>query len=563
MTDTQGPVRRQPLNSLATKIIFVVFLSTFLTALLVSWISVHSTYTFLRKRLDRDFPAVLEASAERTRSWLREGTHDLAALADEPALAAALAGEGGREARGALRAHLERHQELEAVVLTDPRGRVRAHAGLPAERARALAGRAGRRAEPRLWVLPLDEGVRRPVASVPVPGADAGAPGTVHGLFRTDALASRLRSEALGPGVTLRLLDAEGRLQAPGPRAGTRLPGVDEVIAEGPTGRVREWQNAEGRTLVGGLLPLGALDWYVGVAQPFELAFEPVFAVVTRVFVIDLCIVLLFSFLAYQITAAIVRPIEALSEGARRISQGQLEVEIPDAQGRDELGLLTRTFNDMTRTLRDDQSQIHDANEKLRAQNEELQRANEVLSQLSITDGLTKLHNHRFFQDYLTREIKRVSRTAEPLAILLMDIDDFKRLNDRLGHAAGDELLKRIALILNDAIRETDLVARYGGEEFVVLATNTDRPGALHLAEKVRTAVAESSFLLDESMQLTKVTLSVGVAQYRGNRKAFFRAADQALYRAKEAGKNCVMAESDAELAEPPRPEPLRSLPDA
>jgi diguanylate cyclase (GGDEF)-like protein len=166
-----------------------------------------------------------------------------------------------------------------------------------------------------------------------------------------------------------------------------------------------------------------------------------------------------------------------------------------------------------------------------------------VLEQLSITDGLTKLHNHRFFQDFLTREIKRVRRTGEPCSMLLVDLDDFKRLNDRLGHAAGDELLKGIARSLNAAIRESDFLARYGGEEFVILAANTDLHGGLHLAEKVRTEVAESSFIVDESMQVLKVTVSVGVAQYRGDRKAFFQAADRALYRAKAEGKNCVVAE--------------------
>ena len=131
--------------------------------------------------------------------------------------------------------------------------------------------------------------------------------------------------------------------------------------------------------------------------------------------------------------------------------------------------------------------------------------------------------------------------------MLLVDIDDFKRLNDRLGHAAGDELLTRIARIMDESMRASDLLARYGGEEFVILAANTDLPGAATLGEKVREAVSEKSFLLDETMRLEKVTVSVGVAQYKGDRKAFFQAADRALYRAKAQGKNCVRAEGDAE----------------
>jgi diguanylate cyclase len=278
---------------------------------------------------------------------------------------------------------------------------------------------------------------------------------------------------------------------------------------------------------------------------PFEIAFAPVLAVVSRVFVIDLAVILLFSFLAYRITGAVVRPIERLCEWTRRIAQGQFDQEIPETGGRDEIGLLTRTFNDMLRQLRHNQREFEEANRDLTEKNARLQQANEVLNQLSITDGLTKLHNHRFFQDHLTREIKRVNRADESLSMLLIDIDDFKKLNDRFGHAAGDELLTRLAPILNAAIRETDLAARYGGEEFVILAPNTNLSGAYRLAEKVRTTIAESSFILDDSLRPMRVTVSIGVAQFAGNRKRFFQKTDEALYRAKAAGKNCVVVDDD------------------
>jgi PleD family two-component response regulator len=116
---------------------------------------------------------------------------------------------------------------------------------------------------------------------------------------------------------------------------------------------------------------------------------------------------------------------------------GQDELEIPESSSRDEIGLLTRTFNDMIQQQRAQREEIEETNRISRTATSRLQQANEVLNQLSITDGLTRLHNHRFFQDHLTREIRRVERTQEPLAILVIDIDDFKRLNDRLGHAAA------------------------------------------------------------------------------------------------------------------------------
>ena len=285
--------------------------------------------------------------------------------------------------------------------------------------------------------------------------------------------------------------------------------------------------------------------------QPFAVVFEPIASMLVWVVAIDLLIIALFSWAAMRNTRAVVGPIDALSQGARQVSEGDLEVQVAVPEGGHELSLLARTFNHMTRGLARHQAEIETVNAQLRTQNDELQQANEVLEQLSITDGLTKLHNHRFFQDFLTREIKRVSRTQDPLSMLLIDIDDFKRLNDRRGHAAGDELLKGIAGILNDCVRETDLVARYGGEEFVVLAPNTSIEGATQLAEKVRMAVEDASFILDETMQITKLTVSIGVGSFDGDRKAFFRNTDQALYRAKGAGKNCVVVDGSDE-PEPP-----------
>ena len=125
--------------------------------------------------------------------------------------------------------------------------------------------------------------------------------------------------------------------------------------------------------------------------------------------------------------------------------------------------------------------------------------------------------------------------------MILADIDDFKSLNDRLGHAAGDELLISVARIMESALRDCDLLARYGGEEFVVLASNTDRQGAYQLAEKIRTAIAESGLILGDSLRPTRTTISLGVAEYGGDRKRFFTDADRALYAAKAEGKNCVV----------------------
>ncbi len=130
--------------------------------------------------------------------------------------------------------------------------------------------------------------------------------------------------------------------------------------------------------------------------------------------------------------------------------------------------------------------------------------------------------------------------------MLLIDLDHFKQLNDQRGHAAGDELLAGVARVLHQTVRETDLLARYGGEEFVVMCADTDRDGTYQLAEKIRLAIAESSFIVDDSMRPTSVTVSIGVAEFAGDRKEFFQTADRALYNAKAQGKNCVVRDDGA-----------------
>jgi diguanylate cyclase (GGDEF)-like protein len=538
MLDSTSPTRRQPRDSLATKIIFFVFFSTFVTALVVSWISVQSTYAFLRSHLDSAYPLLLDRTRSRIDGALGDAQQALERLAREPALQH-LKGDGA--ASTSVREALERFIDAEprfAGVLVQPAGSPLAAASggtVPSRLARELATPSEAHVE---------GGAGRITASAPIRGPNGATIGVLHAVLDLDSLRGQLIAARSPDEAQAHLVDHDGRILASSQPP--ELAGFEsfppELLARAKPTPAFEFRSDHGRRGIGVYAPLAAAGLGVVVAQPLDVAFAPVFSVVTRVFVIDLAIILAFSFLAYEITAKIVRPLEALSEGARRISQGELEVGVADTGTHDELGLLTRTFNDMAQQLRRNREEIDEQHGQLREQNEALQRANEVLEQLSITDGLTKLHNHRYFQEALAREIKRVARSGEPLSILLADIDDFKALNDRYGHAQGDALLVRIARVLNESVRESDVLARYGGEEFVVLATGTDLEGAIFLAEKVRTAVAESEVTSGDEASPPPVTISIGVAEFGGDRKRFFDAADRALYRAKAAGKNCVMA---------------------
>jgi two-component system, cell cycle response regulator len=175
----------------------------------------------------------------------------------------------------------------------------------------------------------------------------------------------------------------------------------------------------------------------------------------------------------------------------------------------------------------------------------ELMETNRRLELLSVTDGLTKLHNHRFFQDELAKKFEETQRYERPLSLAMIDIDFFKKVNDTYGHAVGDDVLKQVARLYESSVRSTDLVARYGGEEFAVMMPETELEDALVLAEKIRSLIESSP--IDTQAGPLPITVSMGVASVPRSKihsaKELIIAADKALYRAKKSGRNQVQAE--------------------
>jgi len=168
----------------------------------------------------------------------------------------------------------------------------------------------------------------------------------------------------------------------------------------------------------------------------------------------------------------------------------------------------------------------------------------ETLHEQSIRDPLTGLYNRRFLEDSLIRELARAKRKTQPLSIILLDIDHFKRINDTFGHGAGDIVLRRLGLLLQAFVRESDVACRVGGEEFSLLLPEGPLPIATQRAEDIRKAVAELA-LKHEDQDLGAVTVSLGVAtfpEHGTTAEAIIRAADQVLYAAKRKGRNRVVS---------------------
>jgi diguanylate cyclase (GGDEF)-like protein len=168
-------------------------------------------------------------------------------------------------------------------------------------------------------------------------------------------------------------------------------------------------------------------------------------------------------------------------------------------------------------------------------------RLHAVVERQALVDGLTGISNRRGCEDALTHEIARAARMSAPFTLVVADLDDFKLINDRYGHGAGDDVLREFASVLRLTLRESDLPGRWGGEEFVMLLPGTDAEGGAQLAERVRGALRERSFHGRDGA-VFGVTASFGVAQHQpgeGEREIFAQA-DRALYEAKRHGKNRV-----------------------
>lgn len=158
-----------------------------------------------------------------------------------------------------------------------------------------------------------------------------------------------------------------------------------------------------------------------------------------------------------------------------------------------------------------------------------------ALKDLSLTDAVTGLFNHRHFQDQINKEVDRAKRTSQPLTLLMIDLDNFKELNDRNGHPTGDKALQEVGKIFTQSLRSTDIVFRYGGDEFTILLPSTNAKSGFEIAERLRAAMAS----LPQS--LVGATLSIGLATFpsvASSRDELIKKADSALYEAKNRGRN-------------------------
>ncbi len=250
-----------------------------------------------------------------------------------------------------------------------------------------------------------------------------------------------------------------------------------------------------------------------------------------------------------------VQPVMRMEIMARRVGRGDLSARV-EVESRDELGRLALQLNSMAQQIatytESLEGLVQARTAELAHTNAKLVEANRQLDRLAKTDALTGLYNRRYFMEQLEFEIRRGSRARRQFTLAMIDVDHFKHYNDTNGHTAGDELLQRLAALLEVNLRSSDLVARYGGEEFIVLFYDTGPEEGFATALKLQQVVAAQPFPFDAAQPHGKVTMSVGVAFYpddsRDARQLIERA-DQALYQSKARGRNRVTRWTDVAAA--------------
>ena len=242
---------------------------------------------------------------------------------------------------------------------------------------------------------------------------------------------------------------------------------------------------------------------------------------------------LLVGAVAYWMGRSIVAPLNRLIAATDGIARGELDVQLP-GNSTGEIGRLTKVFNMMAERLRRSSVEVESARRALEEKNRQLEL-------LAVTDGLTGLYNRKKLDAILADQFARFRRHRRPFALLMLDLDNFKSINDSYGHVAGDEVLKVVAATLKQSVRTVDYVARYGGEEFVVVLVETPLGAALEVAERIRAVVEVRRS--NAGSATIPITVSLGVAHSREGdddpEKLLFRA-DHALYEAKRAGRNQV-----------------------
>ena len=523
----RAALSRLRLASIRGQILGFAVLAALIPALVTALISYAQNRRALTDRVSQELVTASAQAGRESNAWLRERIYELRVFASSYVVSENL---GRRTQTGRLADFLNsvraRFGDYEELQLVDPAGTLIASSMQKARPmklakgwAKALNAARGLVSEP-YW----DEEAHRLIVVIGVPIERAGGRPLAALLARTNftglsKVLHALHSQASG---RVYLTTADGQLIADSSggvaRAGRR--GLDPRDAKrllAAEGVILTYRGIDGKDSIGSGHGLSRTSWIAVAEMPVADAYGQVTRLRNTTLLVVSSLLVVVGLIAYRMALLIVRPLDRLTAAASKVSAGDLSVDLP-AGGSGEVGYLTSVFNTMVGSLRDHRAQ---------------------LERLSNTDSLTGLSNRRHMMGALQTELERAKRSGGHFAVLMVDVDHFKKFNDEHGHQAGDEVLVRFGAALEETIRPYDCAARYGGEEFLVMLSATAEGEAVTIAQRICERVRAEPF------PNGGVTASIGVAEYPAHGEtvdAVIGRADEALYRAKRAGRDRVVS---------------------
>jgi len=517
------------LDSIRYKMLVFAVVATIVPSFSTAWLSYLQNRSALTTKISGDLVSMSGAVSRELDLWFKGNLYNLRIFTNSYEVT----GNVDRDARSP-RTNLSRltdylrslqrrfPDDFDELVVVDPQGRTVATS---ATQSRPVPLPADWRAQLRAdnsvvgAPLPMDSGATPTlVIAVPVPVPSGRFVGAFAARLKLRAVERIVKRSVPSPAGATFASTPEGALIASS-RTGMDRYLRDTVAANSlraiaaDSGAV-EYRSFDGENAVASSGQVPRLHWAVVSEVPSARAYQQVNHLRNVTIEVLLALLAVIGAIAYFLSMLIVRPLNRLSQAASKVAAGDLGVELPVAGG-GEVAFLTQVFNAMV--------------VRLREKTEELER-------LSITDGLTGLLNRRRLMEELADEVKRSQRLEHTFALLMVDVDHFKKYNDSFGHLAGDEVLVTVAKTLKEQTREVDFVARYGGEEFLVLLPDVDEVGAHATAERLRESVG------GRPVAGLPVTVSAGCATWGPGESPddLLRRADAAMYAAKRGGRDQV-----------------------
>jgi diguanylate cyclase (GGDEF)-like protein len=541
VTPLSKRIRALRLETVRSKILVFALLVTLIPSGLTAWISYTQNRRALEDKISQELLSSSSQAAREMDVWLKERLYDLRVFASSYEVSEKFTRRkpGASAAPERLNDYLnsvrDRFGEYEELIVLDPQAHIvatstsaqRTSLRLPYDWAKELSTN-GSLVGKAAWDSVLGKGVL--IVAVPVDRGEGRMLGALAARLNLRGAEKGLRAFAPRGGqvdlmtITGTMIASSGENSAELMKATLNSRSLDRLKSR--EGRVVTYENLNRAEVVGSLKRVPRAKWAVVSEIPADAAFLQIRRFRNITLLVVSALLLGVGLIASRLGLLIVQPLERLTKGAAEVAEGDLAVDLPAATG--EVGDLTAVFNHMVGRLRQGRQELDAMNERLRRQNEELER-------LSTSDALTGLHNRRFLTQRLSEELVRSYRHKGTFAVLMADVDEFKKYNDAFGHPAGDEVLKKVAGILLSSTRSVDCTARYGGEEFAVLLTDTTGEVAAEVAERIRARVAAQEF------PGRKITLSIGIAEFPEHGQTaeeVISCADEALYAAKRTGRN-------------------------